>query len=655
MLLSLLYFIFAVLGLGFLIFIHELGHYWMARRVGMKVESFGIGFGKPIYSFEHDGVKWNICWLPFGGYVKIAGMEKEKDGKEPHEISNGFFGKSPWARIQVSLMGPLANIVFAFLVFTVLWLAGGREKNFSDVTKKIGWVDPRSELFKNGVRPGDEIVSYNGEPVHGTKDHIQAAMTGGDVISVVGQRFDPASKSFLPFSLQIHPYHPEMAESGLMTTGVFASASYLVYAPHGQGLSSSLPKGSPLEESGLEHGDRIVAIDGERIYSLPELSYILNDGRALLTVRRGKEFLLRRVPRISIEDLKLNHEQNEELTDWQWESKLKDKRLQKLYFIPYNINADCEVEGKLPFFDQDKADNTFAKYTLSEKEEPLQIGDEIVAVDGTPVHSAHELLKGLQGRKVHIIVQPMAPSRSPISAQMADEFFDRDVSREDLKALESSIGTPYALQGKGSLRLLKPITPKTRAELFELQDKSAEFAREIAEEKKQIQAINDPERRAQALKFLEKQEKQYLLGLPGIQDMPVTYNPNPVLMFEEIVDEVTGTLKALVGGYLNPKWLSGPIGIVQVIHQHWGLGIKEALFWMAIISLNLGLLNLLPLPVLDGGYIALSIFEIATGVKLKAKTIEKIIVPFAILLIGFFVFLTYHDLSRLISNFLRLG
>src|SRR4029077_10175935 len=124
MIVSLLYLLLAILGLGFLIFIHELGHYWMARRVGMRVESFGIGFGRPIISFMHNGVKWNICWLPFGGYVKIAGMEKE-NGKEPDEIPDGFFGKSPWDRIKVALMGPVSNLCFAFLLFCVIWATGG--------------------------------------------------------------------------------------------------------------------------------------------------------------------------------------------------------------------------------------------------------------------------------------------------------------------------------------------------------------------------------------------------------------------------------------------------------------------------------------------------------------------------------------------------
>ena len=89
MIYSIIYVILAAFGLGFLIFIHELGHYFMARRVGMTVEAFAIGFGKPVLSWECNGVKWHICALPFGGYVRIAGMEK-KGKLEPHQIPDGF-------------------------------------------------------------------------------------------------------------------------------------------------------------------------------------------------------------------------------------------------------------------------------------------------------------------------------------------------------------------------------------------------------------------------------------------------------------------------------------------------------------------------------------------------------------------------------------
>ena len=85
----------------------------------MKVEAFSIGFGKPIYSWEKDGVKWQIGCLPFGGFVKIAGMQKE-GSLEPYEIKDGFYSKSPWQRIKVAFAGPLVNIAFAFAAFTAL-------------------------------------------------------------------------------------------------------------------------------------------------------------------------------------------------------------------------------------------------------------------------------------------------------------------------------------------------------------------------------------------------------------------------------------------------------------------------------------------------------------------------------------------------------
>ncbi len=138
---SFFYAILALVGLGVLIFVHELAHYFMALRVGMKVEVFSIGFGKPLIVWKWQGVKWQLAMLPFGGYVRIAGMET-KGGVEPYKISGGFFAKTPFARIQVALAGPVANLVLGFLIFTLIWTCGGRIKSFSEHTNIVGWVDP---------------------------------------------------------------------------------------------------------------------------------------------------------------------------------------------------------------------------------------------------------------------------------------------------------------------------------------------------------------------------------------------------------------------------------------------------------------------------------------------------------------------------------
>jgi len=376
-----------------------------------------------------------------------------------------------------------------------------------------------------------------------------------------------------------------------------------------------------------------------------ELTTLLNDGKSLLTIQRNGQTLQRRVPRVEVEDLKLTNQIKEELADWQYEANLKNTKFQKLVFIPYNLTPNCTVEEKLSFIDTDKA---FSESSLSSVEEPLQVGDVIVAVDGTPVHKAVDFLKNIQVRKVLIITQKMP--KGPVAD--ANKLFDAELHSKNLEQIVQSIGTNELVSKAGSLKLLKPVEPKTRLQLMQAQDKQL-VAKEQEEEKKLIQAIDDPEKRALAVKFLETRQKQFLLGLPGVEDLQVKYDPNPIQMFSDIVDEVTHTLQALVGGYLNPKWLSGPIGIVQVIQVQWTSGIKEVLFWMGAISLNLGLLNLLPLPVLDGGYICLSLFEIVTGKRLKSKTIEKIVVPFAVALISFLIFLTYHDLIRLLTSIMH--
>ena len=91
--------------------------------------------------------------------------------------------------------------------------------------------------------------------------------------------------------------------------------------------------------------------------------------------------------------------------------------------------------------------------------------------------------------------------------------------------------------------------------------------------------------------------------------------------------------------------------MVQVMHYSWSVGVKEAIFWMAVISLNLGVLNFLPIPVLDGGHICFSLWEAITGKPIKAKTMERLIIPFVLLLIALFVYLTFNDISRLVGRF----
>lgn len=634
MLASIGYIFLAIIGLGVLVFIHELGHYWVARRRGMRVEAFAIGFGRPLFKWQRDGVQWQIGILPFGGYVKIAGMQKE-EGREPSEIPDGFYGKTPWDRIQVALAGPLVNIGFALLVFTCLWLTGGREKPFAEFTHRIGWVDPKSALYEKGVRPGDLIQKYDGRPFTGFKDLLLASIKKGETTQIEGKKVDYTTGEEKPFNYTLKTYvSPDhIGREKLNTIGVLSPARYLIYA-------GDLPAASPMAASGIKPQDRILWVDGEVVFSHQQLAALVNESAAFLTVQRGETSFQTKVPRVPLADLKLTAPERGEIDDWQHEAKL-GKRFSDLYFIPYNLSPSAQVEGQLPFIDEKDQAKAFQLCQRCAHFQPLHEGDQIIAVDGIAIQTPYQLLSELQQRHVLMIVE-----RNPALSQKtlwttADVQYDQ-FSTQHLQAIVSSIGTSHPVAEAGDLYLLNPVTPKALKEVSEA---------DLIKARKAAEKIPDSQKRTEALHALDQTEQKLVLGLP-LMDREVQYNPTPGQQFIEVFKDTYRTLASLITGSVAPKYIAGPVGIVQIVHQSWMIGAKEALFWMALISLNLGIINLLPLPVLDGGHIAFALVEMITRRPIKAKTMERMVIPFVVLLIGFFVFVTYNDLARLFSKLL---
>ena len=201
------------------------------------------------------------------------------------------------------------------------------------------------------------------------------------------------------------------------------------------------------------------------------------------------------------------------------------------------------------------------------------------------------------------------------------------------------------MEGKG-LKLLNPIVPKMKLSLSMPLEVKERYEKDFEVKKKAIEENEAVADKAEAIKGLERQQRRLALGVV-LEDRKVAYNPNPFVLFRDVIREVYRTLVALVMGYVSPKYMSGPIGIIQVMQVSWTESFKEALFWLGMISLNLGILNLLPIPVLDGGHICFSLWEATTGRPLKAKTMERWVIPFVVLLIAFFIYVTYHDVMRL--------
>ena len=632
----------ALLGLNFLIFMHELGHYLVARRKGMKVEVFSIGFGKPLWKWESRGVTWQICPLLFGGYVKIAGMDFENRVK-PQEIAGGFYSKTPWARIQVLLAGPFANFLIAFVLFGVVYFLGGREKSFAEFTRLIGWVEPSSELYQKGVRPGDEITQYNGATFQGYKDLMFAAITRGNETHIEGNKIDYFDEKKIPYDYKLTPYHSVELSEGMTTVGILAPAHYLIYDglyQNGDSQSSALP----MAQSGIQKGDRIVWVDGELVFSQKQLDYILNDNKVLLTIEREGKTLLYKISRLSIRDLRMTCTEKEEIEDWIYAAKMSSTQ-KDFCFIPYVMTFDLFIEKGLDYIDQHSCLASFNNTpTHSPLESVLKKGDRILAVDGVAVHSGAEFVQKLQTRHVPIIVQRGGGSK-PVLWVKGDHMFESETDWNQITPIINSLGTSHPIQENGSFHLLHSVTP-IPYHSFPFSEKDRIL---LSRQMRDIQKIKDSAKKEAALEELKKQKERLILGIQP-RDRLVVYNPNPWHLFSSILSEMKRTLFSLFSGSVSPKHLGGPILIAQVMERSWSIGVKEALFWLGAISLNLGVFNLLPIPALDGGYVCFSLIEWIRRKPLHHKTVRRSVFVFFTLLLLFAAFVTYHDILRLFDK-----
>ena len=146
-----------VVAIGILVTVHEFGHFWVARRLGVKVLRFSVGFGKPLWLRKSgaDQTEYVIAAIPFGGYVK---MLDEREGEvEEHELSRAFNRKSVWRRIAIVVAGPAFNFLFAILAYYLIFLVG-----VSGVKPVIGEINIPSPAYTAGVQQGDLIISVNG-------------------------------------------------------------------------------------------------------------------------------------------------------------------------------------------------------------------------------------------------------------------------------------------------------------------------------------------------------------------------------------------------------------------------------------------------------------------------------------------------------------
>jgi regulator of sigma E protease len=233
--------------IGVVIFVHEAGHFLVAKAFGMKVLAFSLGFGKRIFGFQRGETEYRVGILPLGGYVKLAGEEPDETGDDPRD----FLNRPRWQRILVYFAGPLTNAIFSVVVIAILFVVGVDVPALQSIPTVVGEVEAGSPGEAAGIAPGDEIVAVAGSEVDRWQDVAFAVMTSiGRPVELALER-DGERRT-----VSVTPVKPEGYDFG--DIGVFPKL---------------LPKigvvtaGSPAERAGFRSGDEVRAVDGRPIVS----------------------------------------------------------------------------------------------------------------------------------------------------------------------------------------------------------------------------------------------------------------------------------------------------------------------------------------------------------------------------------------------------
>lgn len=570
-----------IILLGLLIFVHELGHFLVAKFFKVRVEVFSLGFGPKLFQFKRGDTVYCISAFPLGGYVKMFGDDPTVE--IPDDLkAKSFLHKPVGQRIWIVLAGPLMNLFFAAFLFSGVAIVG--ERTLSPV---VGDVEVNSEAYSIGFRSGDRILEIDGTPItkwNQAEDIINDSLDKTLNIKVKREIGESEKTLSVPISEKPNTNILSMKKIVGWVKGLQNSSM-----PPLIGVSNP---NSFAAKMGLKTGDLIEKVNGVEVTTWRAFSRQLfeqNSGPLTLSVKR-----MARLNKDLEKDetLELKGELTRDLSTVQPSQVLSGgvfpTKEENPSTIPtekttFQILADLGFEKSETFVLQVSEDKPAAKAGLV-------AGDKILKINETEIDTFDALLNTVKG-------------------------FKKD---------DPALAVTYLRNGElGTLNM----TP------------------ELAQPDKDRGNYNN----------------RYIIGISPIKSIapPVTFiykTANPITIIQKGIERSWFWTKAtlisfvkLLTNEVSPKNLGGFISIGQAAQASWEHGISQFLRIMAIISINLFIINLFPIPILDGGHLLFFTIEALRGAPLSMRKLEIAQQIGLVLLLGLMGFALFNDVARLID------
>ena len=249
-----------IVAISVLVAVHEFGHFWVARKLGIRVLRFSIGFGKPIWkrSFGADRTEFVIAVLPLGGYVKM--LDEREAPVAPDEVSRSFNRQPLWVRSAVILAGPLFNFLFAIAAYWLMFASG-----VPGLRPVVGDIAPQSVAEQAGFQKNDEFLSIAGKPTptwDATTIELLDAALSGEHVEIFVRNPDSTRRLLIIDFADV----PEALDKG----GLLGNLGLSVWRPRLPPVIDRLVANAPAEQAGLKPGDRIVSVGTQAIETWSE-------------------------------------------------------------------------------------------------------------------------------------------------------------------------------------------------------------------------------------------------------------------------------------------------------------------------------------------------------------------------------------------------